>query len=162
MSTPVGLTAEAIVDEIVGQGTVEGAVVSAVSIGEGVEEYFADSPYEVRYHHIRLPPTIFLDNVARCAAGRREAQVGNNLMETVTESKLLTLNHDKSAYMVVGPKKIGRELEKELEENPLILCGKKMKRVEEYNYLGTIIGGKYLCLSIRLNLKTFWFFLFYL
>ena len=95
VSTPVGLTAEAIVDEIVGQGTVEGAVVSAVSIGEGVEEYFRDSPYELWYYDIGLQPAVFMDGVARCAAGRREAQVGNNLIESVTESKQLTLNHDK-------------------------------------------------------------------
>ena len=101
VSTPVGPTEEACTGETVGQGTVEGAILSAVSIGGGVEEYFRDSPYEVWYDSVRLQPGVFQDDLERMAGGRMEAQVGNQLMEIVAESKLLTFNLDKSGFMVV-------------------------------------------------------------
>ena len=65
-----------------------------------------------------------------------EAQVGNDLMEIVAESKLLTYNLKKSSYMVVGTEKNKERMESELEQNPLILCGQKMMRDNEYTYLG--------------------------
>ena len=82
-----------------------------------------------------------------------EAQAGNNLMEIVTENKLLSFNHEKSGYMVVGTKKVRTELEKELEEFPLILSGNKMNRVNEYNYLGTWISSQGVSESVILSVK---------
>ena len=153
VSTPVGLSGEATVSEIVGQGTVDGAVLSAVSIGEGVHEYFQDSPYETWYYDVRLQPAVFVDDIARSAGGRMEAQAGNNLMEIVTENKLLSFNHDKSGFMVVGSKEVNAELEKELQELPLLLCGKIMKRVSEYTYLGTCISSQGVSDSVLLSVR---------
>ena len=47
--TQVGTTGEASIAEIVGQGTIEGAIQSAICIGGRVEENFKDRPYEVWY-----------------------------------------------------------------------------------------------------------------
>ena len=71
VSTPVGVTGEACTGETLGQETVEGAILSAVSIGEGVDQYFKDSTYEVWYEDMRLQPSVFQDDVNRMAAGRK-------------------------------------------------------------------------------------------
>ena len=154
VSTPVGITGETSTAETVGQGTTEGAILSAVSIGGGVEEYFGDSSYEVWYDKVRLQPGVFQDDVARMAGGRMEAQVGNNLMEMVAESKLLSFNLDKSAFMVIGTKKNKKELETELEKSPLVLSRQNMKRVSEYTYLGTVISERGVGESVTASIKS--------
>ena len=108
VSTPVGVTGEGRAEECVGQGSLDGAILSAVSIGGGVNEYFSDSKYEVWYDNVRLQPAIFQDDVMRMAGGRMEAQVGNRLMECVAESKLLNFNLGKSNFMMLGVARIGK------------------------------------------------------
>ena len=44
--TPVGMTEEKDTGEGVGQGTLEGALVSAVNLDNGVNDFFYDSEYE--------------------------------------------------------------------------------------------------------------------
>ena len=43
VQTPVGLTESVNTGEGVGQGTLEGAIISAVNLDNGVREYFRDS-----------------------------------------------------------------------------------------------------------------------
>ena len=52
----LGKTEEQDTGEGVGQGTLEGALVSGVNLYKGVNEYFKDSEYEVSYG-----PTFFKD-----------------------------------------------------------------------------------------------------
>ena len=59
VQTPVGITEECDTGEGVGQGTLEGALVSAVNLDSGVNGYFHDSEYE-RLAMARLPPTHLL------------------------------------------------------------------------------------------------------
>ena len=47
VQTPVGMTGEEDTGEGVGQGTLEGALVSAVNLDNGVNDFFYDSEYEV-------------------------------------------------------------------------------------------------------------------
>ena len=112
----------------------DGAVVSSAGIGDGVEEYFCDSEHEVWYKEVRLQPMSFVDDVARLAASRLSAQAGINLMETIAETKLLNYNLLKSMYMVVGKSAAKGKLEEEMEKDPLMLCGQKMKKASSYTY----------------------------
>ena len=57
--------------------------------------YFKDSNHD----NIRLQPTCFQDDVSRMAGRRMEAQVGNQMIKTIAESKLLSFPIDKSAFM---------------------------------------------------------------
>ena len=52
--TPVGVTEEEDTGEGLGQGTLEGAIVSAVNLDNGVNDSFGDSEYEVSYGDLRL------------------------------------------------------------------------------------------------------------
>ena len=51
----VGITEEEDTREGAGQGTLEGALVSAVNIDKGVNDHFKDSEYEVSYPANHLP-----------------------------------------------------------------------------------------------------------
>ena len=153
VKTAVGVTWAEKRSEGISQGTVDGAVLSSAGIGGGVDEYFRDSEHEIWYHEVRLQPQSFVDDVARMAAGRLEAQAGINLMETIAETKLLSYNMDKSVYMVVGEGGNKKGMEGDLEKDPLMLCGQKMKRTESYSYLGTAISEKGIGESVKETIK---------
>ena len=70
----------------------------------------------------------FIDDMARAAYGRLEAQADINLMETVAKTKLLSFNAD-----------VKEQLEEDLRKNPLMFNGKPMKRAAKYTYLGTTL-----------------------
>ena len=69
-------------------------------------------------------------------------------MEAVMESKLLDFNHDKSVVIVMGSKKNKKDIEEEMKEHPLTLCGKRMKTTTNEKYLGDIISSDGLAESV--------------
>ena len=49
--------------EGLGQGTLEGALISALSLGSGINDFFKNSEEEASYEGIRLQPLLFQDDV---------------------------------------------------------------------------------------------------
>ena len=140
ISTPVGVTEERDVGETLGQGTIEGAVASAVNLDNGVTDFFKYSEDEVSYLNVQLAPLLFQDDVARLSMSVQSAQSGNERMRGVAETKLLNFNLDKSGYLLFGSKKRRQEMLSQLAANPLTLCGRQMKHFDKVKYL-----GDYLC-----------------
>ena len=149
VQTPVGPTEDRDTGEGLGQGTLEGALVSAVNLDNGVNDFFRDSEYEVSYGDVQLQPLLYQDDVARLADDVEAAQMGNDKMEAVAETKLLDYNLDKSCYIVIGGK-IARELiEEKIDANPLTLCGVAMVKETEAKYLGDYISSYGLAHSVE-------------
>ena len=134
--TPVGMTEERSRGEGLGQGTGEGALISAVSLDGGVRSYFNNNEMEASYGDVKMAPVLFQDDVARLAENVDTAQWGNDCMEVLAETKLLDYNLEKSCYVVMGSKKARSEVNKKLDEKPLLLCGKPMQRERQGKYLG--------------------------
>ena len=141
VQTPVGLSGERDIGESVGQGTVDGAVISAVNLDNGVTDFFRDSEDEVNYGGISLRPLLFQDDVARLSDNIRSAQIGNDRMESVAETKLLDFNTEKSCFLVFGSKKRRLELESGMKSNPLMLCNNPMPQENSAKYLGDILSA---------------------
>ena len=129
VSTPVGASAERGVGETLGQGTIEGAIASAVNLDNGVTDFFHESLDEVYYVSVKLAPLLFQDDVARLSLSVQSAQSGNDRMRCVAETKLLDFNLENSGYAVFGAKRRRQELQNELNEQPLQLCGRDMKHL---------------------------------
>ena len=70
------------------------------------------------------------------------AQIGNELIDAVMETKLLDFNLDKSCYLVIGAKGAQNDIRIQFEENPLKLSGVCMKEVNEEKYLGDYISAE--------------------
>ena len=98
VQTPVGETASADTAPSVAQGSVDGPVISSVSIGNEVSDTFASTngDNEVSYGNVKLSPLIWMDDILRMAFSVSSAQFGNDLIEYVIGSKGLELNLDKS------------------------------------------------------------------
>ena len=136
VNTGVGVTKEAETGENIGQGTGEGAIISAASIDNGIAKAFKHSAHEISYGEEMLKPLLFQDDISRMCDNAASAQHGNELVNHVMESKLLDLNLDKSVYLVVGNNVARQKIAKELEENPLTLAGLPMKEAAQEKYLG--------------------------
>ena len=151
VQTPVGLTQTANTGEGVGQGTLEGAIVSAVNLDNGVREFFRNSEYEISYGGLQLGPMLYQDDVARMANDPSSVQFGNDKMEAVAESKLLDFNLKKSSYLLIGKQSSCRKIEQQLELQPITLCGQNMKRDKEAKYLGDWISQEGLAKSAAIT-----------
>ena len=116
--TALGLSDDRDTGEGWGQGTIEGAICSAVNLDNGVKDFFADSEYEVSYGDVALSPTLFQDVVSRLCEDPVSLQMGNDRMEAMAETKLLDFNMDKSCIIVIGKKKIKKDMEAKLDLNP--------------------------------------------
>ena len=106
--TPVGDTEERDTGEGWGQGTIEGAICSAVNLDNGVRDFFTGSEYEVSYGDLMLGPALFQDDVSRLCEDPVSVQMGNDRMEAMAETKLLDFNMEKSCLIVIGKKRCGQ------------------------------------------------------
>ena len=61
------------------------------------------------------------------------------MTEIMLESKLLSLNEEKSCFIILGDNGKRKELKQEVERNPLTINGKRMKEVEVIKFLGDYI-----------------------
>ena len=89
-------------------------------------------------------PVTFQDDICKVSESIESANVANTKIVAMVESKLLTLNMDKTICIVVGEKKARRKMIKELEKSPLILDSQPMKYA---------MGGKYLGDQLSSDLK---------
>ena len=104
VKTPVGKTEYKETGENVGQGTVEGAIVSAVSIDRGVNDEFKEddpdnevdvdsdkSDKSVDHNKEIKHPVIFQDYIGKLSKTVKEAQLANKRIENMTGNKLLDI-----------------------------------------------------------------------
>ena len=115
--TGVGTSEEHETGEGVGQGSLDGAILSAGSIDYTVNRFFSNSIYEMSYGGINLQPLLYQDDVFRLCQDPFSAQLGNELMDNVMETKLLDFNLDKSCYMVIGSKEARTKIQNQFIEN---------------------------------------------
>ena len=145
--TAVGVSKEENTGEGVGQGTLDGAIISACSINYSVNEFFSRSCYEISYGGLNLQPLLYQDDIFRMSSDHFSAQIGNELIHSVMETKLLDFNLDKSCYLIIGAKDAQKQIREMCEQNPLKLSGGLMKEVKEEKYLGDYISTEGLAKS---------------
>ena len=153
VNTGNGLTAEADVGEVIGQGTVGGALASQVNIDAGIQRYFSGSRDEVNYGTIRLQPLVFQDDVARLAFDVRSAQAGNYKLSFVMNEKQLKVHPDKTGFIAVGSKQFQDGIAREIQESPIMFgdITTKMKVMDKY--LGDMIHKDGLSASIEATVE---------
>ena len=146
MKTPVGLTQLDQTHNILAQGSGEAGVISSVNIDNGrqdvtlaISDEIGDQ--EVKYVDLQVPYTIYMDDLNNYAEDVKTAQAINNLTVKMLESKSLSLNEDKSCYMIFGEKKSKQELEDEAKRNPMTINGKPMKEVKALKCLGDHVSN---------------------
>ena len=112
------------------------------SIDYSVGKFFSKSSYEVSYGGLNLQPLLYQDDIFRLCSDPFSAQIGNELIDAVMETKLPDFNLDKSCYLVLGPKEKQSEIRTYFESTPLTLSGQPMKEASEEKYLGDYISSE--------------------
>ena len=141
VKTAVGATEFVKVGENVGQGTNEGAVISAASLDGGISEAFEDSNNEVECDGNKMGPCLFQDDVLRLAENLNSIREGNLRMERMAKSKLLDFNHDKLCLIMIGTRKFKKKIMSKREVNPIMFCNKTKVINQCEKYLGDYIGS---------------------
>ena len=100
-----------------------------------------------------IQPILYQDDVARLSLDLESAQMGNNKMEAMAESKLLDYNLDKSCFILVGQKNPKKEMQEQVDAKPLQLCGRNMKQETEAKYLGDWLSSFDLSASVDVTIK---------
>ena len=117
------------------------------------DKFFSKSSQEISYGELNLQPLLHQDDIFRLCSDPFSAQIGNALIDTVMETKLLDFNLDKSYYTVMGPKTGQNNIREQFKETPLTLSGQLMKEVNEEKYLGDYISSQGLARSTMVTIK---------
>ena len=135
VKTPVGTSKEHKVGPTVTQGSIEAALISSNNLDVGVEEEFVEKDKEVKYEELSLNAQIYMYDLTRMSESVESAQYGNDTMERMINKKRLSLNMDKSCFILMGSSKNRRIMSRRLEKSPLILKGEAMKQVTALKFL---------------------------
>ena len=90
----------------------------------------------MKYDEVELEPLTFQDDIINCSEDIEDAQLAIDKIEDLLETKLLTLNVDKSSFIIAGARRAKQAIAKKLEENPIKLKMNNMKQAKEEKYLG--------------------------
>ena len=153
VKTGVGYTAWSQEGPMIGQGTGGGALVSQANLDKGVVDMFRGSEEEVRYGGVRVLPVMFQDDIMRAAGSVEAARAGNIKMASVMDSKQLTLNPDKTGFIMFGKEKVVKGAREEIARSPL-RCGNfvTMEKVSD-KWLGDIFHQSGLSASVMATVK---------
>jgi hypothetical protein len=140
--TGVGVTGEANVGSVIGQGTIGGALISQAVLDEGIQEHFTPGgPEELSYGGVDLAPLLFQDDFIHGAEGLSQAREANRKVDTMVKQRALRLNNKKSVCIIIGSKKQKEEFTKEINENPL-MCGEfETKEAQSDKWLGQYLSA---------------------
>ena len=153
IKTGVGLTKAGHVGESVAQGSIGGGLISSLNLDVEVNNFFSGSRDEVAYSNVRLQPMILQDDLARLCSSTESARAAIKRIETVMKLKQLTLNVDKSSYIVCKNSSQSKNIKDDLLLNPLTYDGLPMKEKLCEKYLGDMLSGEGLSASIRATIS---------
>ena len=149
VKTGVGLTDERDTGETLGQGTVGGALASALNIDEELNAHFEES-----HGLVRLQPLSFQDDVIRMCPGRAGAQEGYHKFEAVFKSKLLEIHPTKSCFILFSnDNKMRSKIENEINQQPLIYDDFTVNKSSGEKWLGDMLSDAGLMKSVEATVK---------
>ena len=131
-----GLTDEANVGAVVGQGTSGGALASQRNIDKGVNSYFSNSKDEINYGKVRFQPLSLQDDILRVAPNISSARVGNVKLNAMIQEKQLECHPDKTSFLIFGSKSYRENSEEELRGSPIVFGNFEVKEKVKDKYLG--------------------------
>ena len=142
------------VGAVLGQGTLGGALISQAVLDEGVMAHFPPGgPLQLDYGSVPMAPVMFQDDLADCSDSLNKARESNRKVDFLTKQLCLTLNRDKSVYILLGSKKQKEETSRQLEKEPL-MCGQfVMKEAKISKWLGQYLSSEGLSSSVSETFK---------
>ena len=127
---------------VVGQGTIGGALVSQAVLDDGAMEHFPPGGrLQLQYGSVPLAPFMFQDDLLNGTEGLAQARETNNKVNCLMKDRGLTLNKDKSVFMILGNKKKKKAIQEEVKANPLMCGSFETKEAQQEKWLGQIFSA---------------------
>ena len=137
VKTSVGVSRSEKVKDSLGQGSMGAALVSTLNIGHAVKETFKEPSTAIG--ELKLNSLVFQDDICKMSDELKDSREGCDKIDEMLKKKLLSVNYDKSKYLVIGNAKFKNKIEQEIALNPITMGGEIIKRTQKELYLGDYI-----------------------
>ena len=115
VKTSVGETKTAPVKDSVGQGSFSAAIISSLNIGSAIADKFKGQS-TANIGLLELLCLILQDDIMKMCDTVDQARIGAQKIDELLKQKLLSVNYDKSKYLLIGNKKAKDRMKKELKK----------------------------------------------
>ena len=150
--TSVGDSAEKSLLDCLGQGSAGASLVSSLNIGCAIEKTFRYN-YTSRVGGQKLNSLILQDDISKMNDEVKQARDGCTKIDETLKKKLLSVNYDKSKYLLIGSNRFRKSVKKKLQKDPMTMGGVEIGHSEKEKYLGDIINERGCTESIQDTIK---------
>ena len=143
----VGETRSKKVKNSLGQGTFGAALalVSTLNIGCAIEDTFIGRP-STSIGFVNLNSLFLQDDV-------NKARIWCIKIDEILKRKQLSVNYDKSKYLIIGSEKYRKEVLNEVKDSPMMMGNVEIGHSEKEKYLGDYIQDKGIVEIISASIK---------
>ena len=144
----------AVITNSTGQGTNWAPAACSLSMGQAIKEqadYRSDS--KIKIGDMPVDPLMYVDDAAIMADSVQGAIDGGDLMTKALNELGLEAHPEKSAMVIMGPKKFKDQIRAQLEKTPVMVQGWKLGESEAETYLGVEISEKGVRDSVMRSIK---------
>ena len=152
VKTSVGESATATIPNTIGQGSVGAALVSSLNIGSAIAETFAKNP-STFIGSLGLHSLVFQDDISKMNDNLGQARDACNKIDNMLKRKQLSVNYDKSKFLIIGNSKYKKKILKNIKKDPMIMGGQEIHHSSVEKYLGDLIHEKGCVQSIKETVK---------
>ena len=125
----------------IGQGQNAAALVSSMNIGCAMEDTF-ENKASSRIGRVNLCTVIFQDDIGKFNDNVQEAREGTKQIDNTLKRKLLSVNYDKSKYLLFGTSKQKKAMKNNLQKDPIVMGGTPLECTSSEKYLGDLISDQ--------------------
>ena len=130
VKTSVGESKSAVVPNSIGQGSVGAALVSSLNIGDAMAKTFKNVT-TASIGSRKLNTLVFQDDIAKMNDNLGQARDACTKIDKMLKRKQLSVNYDKSKFLIFGKNKYKKKVLKNIEKDPMIMGGQHSS-VEKY------------------------------
>ena len=152
VKTSVGESKTAPIKDSVGQGSFGAAIVSSLNIGCAVDDLFK-GVCTATIGLLILVCLILQDDIMQMSMTTKQARDGCQKIDEMLKEKLLSVNYDKSKYIILGKGNSRNKIVKELKKNPMMMGEAIIENSVCEDYLGDGIHEKGCEESITITVK---------
>ena len=150
--TSVGKSDHKVVEDSLGQGSFGAALVSTLNIGHAVVDTFKGIP-STRLGALGLNCLILQDDISKVSDTLEQARDGCKKIDETLKRKKLSVNYDKSKFLVLGSRKFRKKTLEETKANPMTMGGVVIEHSSNEKYLGDYIHEEGCRESISATIK---------
>ena len=116
-------------------------MISSLNIGDAIAKTFKNiTPASIGSR--KLNTLVFQDDIAKMNDNLGQARDACTKIDIMLKRKQLSVNYDKSKFLIFGKNKYRKKVLKNIEKDPMIMGGQQIQHSSVEKYLGNLIHEK--------------------